>query len=70
MLLSYYHHHHHHHHHHHYHHHHHHHHDCQVFATRWAQSSGTVYPMAWDLTNTEVPGVNMTEYYQEVCNKC
>jgi len=26
----------------------------QVFATRWSQSSDTVYPMAWDVNNTEV----------------
>ena len=42
----------------------------QVFATRWDQSSTTVYPMAWDLDNKEVPGINMTDYYQDVCNKC
>jgi len=41
----------------------------QVFATRWKQA-GTVYPMAWDLANTEVAGVNRTEYYQSVCNQC
>jgi len=42
----------------------------QVFATRWDKSSNTVYPMAWDLDNLEVPGINMTDYYQNVCNKC
>jgi len=41
----------------------------QVFATRW-KKAGTVYPMAWDLANTEVSGVNRTEYYQSVCNLC
>ena len=39
-----------------------------VFS-RWKQA-GTVYPMAWDLANTEVSGVNRTEYYQSVCNLC
>ena len=40
-----------------------------VYATRWARE-GTTYPMAWDTTNTEVPGVNRTEYYQQACNAC
>ena len=39
-----------------------------VFS-RW-KKAGTVYPMAWDLANTEVAGVNRTEYYQSVCNLC
>lgn len=42
----------------------------QVFASRWSQSSETVYQMAWDIRNTEVPGVNRTDYYQTACNKC
>jgi len=43
----------------------------KVFATRWRfDSSGTVYPMAWDMNNKEVPGVDRTGYYQDVCNKC
>ena len=26
----------------------------KVFASRWSQSSETVYPMAWDIKNAEV----------------
>ena len=43
-------------------------HKKQVFR-RW-KKSGTVYPMAWDLGNTEVAGVNRTDYYQTACNQC
>jgi len=43
----------------------------KVFATRWQfDLIGTVYPMAWDIHNKEVPGVDRTDYYQDVCNKC
>ena len=43
----------------------------KVFATRWQfDTSGTVYPMAWDMDNKEIPGVDRTQYYQDVCNKC
>ena len=40
------------------------------FSTRFDKSEGTVYPMAWDLDNEEVPGVDRTEYYQEACGQC
>ena len=43
----------------------------QVFAARWQfDTAGTVYPLAWDLGNKEVPGVDRTIYYQQVCNAC
>jgi len=43
----------------------------KVFAARWQfDTRGTVYPMAWDVDNKEVPGVDRTEHYQDVCNKC
>ena len=43
----------------------------QVFATRWEfDEERTVYPMAWDRRNMEIPGVNRTEYYQTLCNSC
>ena len=43
----------------------------QFFAARWKfEEERTVYPMAWDRGNTEVPGVNRTSYYQTVCNSC
>ena len=32
--------------------------------------SGVVYPMAWDLANKHVPGVDRTAFYNEVCGKC
>lgn len=42
-----------------------------VFATRWQQGTeGTIYPMAWDLHNKEVPGVDRTQWYREVCTPC
>ena len=43
----------------------------QVYSTRWEfDTTGTVYPLAWDMGNKEVPGVDRTDYYQKVCNKC
>jgi len=43
----------------------------QMFSSRWQfDSSNTVYPMAWDMGNREVPGVNRTDYYYSVCNNC
>ena len=43
----------------------------QVYSTRWKfDTTGTVYPLAWDIGNKEVPGVDRTDYYQKVCNKC
>jgi hypothetical protein len=40
-----------------------------VFAARWARA-GTVYPLAWDPKNSEVPGVDRTSFYQEACGAC
>jgi hypothetical protein len=40
------------------------------FSARWDKSQGTVYPMAWDLDNSEVPGDDRTEYYQAACGQC
>jgi hypothetical protein len=44
----------------------------QVFAAHFDRHSSdpTTYPMAWDLGNTEVPGVNRTEYYTTACAVC
>jgi hypothetical protein len=42
----------------------------QVFAARFTQASEVRYPMAWDLSNTQIPGVDRTAYYQKVCNLC
>ena len=41
----------------------------QVYATKW-ESNGTVYPMAWDYENREVPGVDRSAYYQSSCGAC
>jgi hypothetical protein len=43
----------------------------QFFSTRWEfDSAGTVYPLAWDLELSEVPGVDRTDYYQTACGQC
>ena len=43
----------------------------EVFAARWEEDGeGTIYPMAWDRNNREIPGVNRTLYYQTVCSSC
>ena len=34
------------------------------------QDEFVYYPMAWDRTNLDVPGVDRTQYYTEVCSKC
>ena len=28
------------------------------------------FPMAWDLQNKQIPGIDRTEYYQKVCGQC
>ena len=46
---------------------------AKVYATRWGddvEGSGTKYPMAWDLDNDSVFGVDRSAYYQAVCNSC
>ncbi|CAE8605659.1 unnamed protein product [Polarella glacialis] len=43
----------------------------QVFAARFDRHSNTsIYPMAWDLQNQHVPGVNRTAYYHAACAQC
>eukprot|EP00927_Polykrikos_kofoidii_P069015 TRINITY_DN6440_c0_g1_i1.p1 TRINITY_DN6440_c0_g1~~TRINITY_DN6440_c0_g1_i1.p1 ORF type:complete len:421 (+),score=27.54 TRINITY_DN6440_c0_g1_i1:96-1358(+) len=43
----------------------------QVFATAWdRQANKVVYPMAWDLSNRDIAGVDRTDYYHSVCSKC
>jgi len=41
-----------------------------VFATRFKNSTGVVYPMAWDPENDGVPGVDRTDFYAAACSKC
>mmetsp|Transcript_25102 Transcript_25102/g.47177 ORF Transcript_25102/g.47177 Transcript_25102/m.47177 type:complete len:318 (+) Transcript_25102:25-978(+) len=42
----------------------------KFYSSRFDSTSSTVYPMAWDLENLEVPGDDRTDYYQDACNKC
>lgn len=42
----------------------------KFYSARWKQSSTVRYPMAWDLTNREIPGDDMTEFYQSTCKAC
>eukprot|EP01062_Namystynia_karyoxenos_P035143 TRINITY_DN25774_c0_g1_i1.p2 TRINITY_DN25774_c0_g1~~TRINITY_DN25774_c0_g1_i1.p2 ORF type:complete len:316 (+),score=60.95 TRINITY_DN25774_c0_g1_i1:88-1035(+) len=44
----------------------------QVFATAFRRSTttGAHYPMAWDMHNTGIPGVDQTAYYHSACAKC
>lgn len=41
----------------------------KVFAARFSKSE-IHYPMAWDLENWYIPGVDRTEYYQQNCKSC
>mmetsp|Transcript_43453 Transcript_43453/g.137389 ORF Transcript_43453/g.137389 Transcript_43453/m.137389 type:complete len:310 (-) Transcript_43453:235-1164(-) len=43
----------------------------EVFTEQWdSMSNDTIYPMAWDLINQEIPGLNRTHYYREICSTC
>ena len=42
----------------------------QVFAATFGEHSGVHYPMAWELANKGVPGVDRSDYYDDVCSKC
>ena len=44
----------------------------KVFATRYdrEKSGGVFYPMAWDIDNMSVPGVDRTQCYIDICSKC
>lgn len=42
----------------------------KVFAAEFSLNNSTHYPMAWDLGNTDVPGLDRTEYYERECNAC
>ncbi len=45
--------------------------NTSFYATKWTfDDAGTVYPMAWDISNLEIPGIDRTSYMQEVCSKC
>eukprot|EP00928_Gymnodinium_smaydae_P073235 TRINITY_DN56472_c0_g1_i1.p1 TRINITY_DN56472_c0_g1~~TRINITY_DN56472_c0_g1_i1.p1 ORF type:complete len:377 (+),score=41.18 TRINITY_DN56472_c0_g1_i1:14-1144(+) len=43
----------------------------KVYATTFDRSDGTiVYPMAWDLKNRAIPGIDRSEYYTATCTRC
>lgn len=43
----------------------------QAFAPQFdATTNKTIYPMAWDLDNLNIPGVNRTAYYNALCQPC
>jgi len=43
----------------------------QAFAPQFDNTTNTtIYPMAWDLENENVPGVNRTAFYNAVCKPC
>ena len=43
----------------------------QFFAAQWSRATNaSIYPMAWDVANLDVPGVDRTAYYQEACGAC
>jgi hypothetical protein len=42
----------------------------EVYAVRFNQRSAVRYPMAWDLSNTAIPGDNMSRQYQSQCTAC
>ena len=41
-----------------------------VYATQFEQNTRVHYPMAWDLTNHDVPGVERTKLYEQACGRC
>ena len=44
----------------------------RVFATAFerAPAGGVSYPMAWDLANDDIAGVERTALYEEACGSC
>merc|ERR1712070_249815 len=43
----------------------------KVFAAQFDRhSNATVYPMAWDLANKDIPGVDRSAYYNAACRSC
>ena len=42
----------------------------KFFAAAFDQVREMRFPLAWDLDNLAIPGVNRTDFYQDVCNKC
>lgn len=44
----------------------------EVYAARLDREKAEKqhYPMAWEWNSTDVPGINRTQYYADVCSKC
>jgi len=41
-----------------------------VFASAYNQNRVTRYPLAWDMGNSAIPGIDRTAYYQRLCAAC
>lgn len=45
--------------------------NTQAFTPQFdRKTNATIYPMAWDLENQNIPGVNRTAYYNALCQPC
>ena len=43
----------------------------KTYAAKFDRSGDfMVYPMAWDMANKNIPGVNRTAFYNTVCGQC
>ena len=42
----------------------------KVYAAEYAKVGATHYPMAWDLANEGVAGIDRSEYYDDTCSAC
>jgi len=42
----------------------------KTFATQFNRDEKIIYPMAWDIDNQDIPGVDRSEFYSSVCAKC
>lgn len=43
----------------------------EVFAARFdRKATSTNYKMSWDLNNSNLPGVDRSDWYNDVCAKC
>lgn len=41
----------------------------ETYAAKF-KKGGLHYPMSWDLANHGIPGINQTDFYNEICGKC
>jgi hypothetical protein len=42
----------------------------KVYAAKFNQTSDVRYPMAWDLQNDDVPGIDVSQAYSDMCAQC